>query len=154
VEVNEVVEEMLIMLRNQANRLSVTMRKDLAEGLPRVMADRVQLQQVFMNLMLNGIEAMKDNGGELSIKSQLGEDGELLISVTDNGIGLPAERADEIFNAFFTTKSQGTGLGLAITRSIVESHGGRIWATANPERGTTFHVTLPIKTTSPHDSLQ
>jgi signal transduction histidine kinase len=154
VDVNEVVAEMLIMLHNQASRLSVTMRKYLAEGLPRVMADRVQLQQVFMNLMLNGIEAMKDNGGVLSIKSQLGEDGELLISVTDNGIGLPAERADEIFNAFFTTKSQGTGLGLAITRSIVESHGGRIWATANPERGTTFHVTLPIRTTSPHDSLQ
>jgi signal transduction histidine kinase len=145
VEVNEVVEEMLIMLRNQANRLSVTMRKDLAEGLPRVMADRVRLQQVFMNLMLNGIEAMKDNGGELSIKSQLGEDGELVISVTDNGIGLPAERADEIFNAFFTTKSQGTGLGLAITRSIVESHGGRIWATANSGRGTTFSFTLPIR---------
>jgi signal transduction histidine kinase len=145
VEVNEVVEEMLIMLRNQANRLSVTMRKDLAEGLPRVMADRVRLQQVFMNLMLNGIEAMKDNGGELSIKSQLGEDGELVISVTDNGIGLPAERADEIFNAFFTTKSQGTGLGLAITRSIVESHGGRIRATANSGRGTTFSFTLPIR---------
>jgi signal transduction histidine kinase len=113
------------------------------------MADRVQLQQVFMNLMLNGIEAMKDNGGELSIKSQLGEDGELLISVTDNGIGLPTERADEIFNAFFTTKSQGTGLGLAITRSILESHGGRVWATANSGRGTTFCFTLPIRTTVP-----
>ncbi len=99
-----------------------------------------------MNLILNGIEAMKDTGGELGIKSQLSEDGELLISVTDSGIGLPAERADEIFNAFCTTKPQGTGLGLAITRSILESHGG-VWATANPGRGTTFYFTLPIGTT-------
>jgi signal transduction histidine kinase len=147
VDVNEVIAEMLVMLRNQANHHSVTMRTDLAEGLPTVMADRVQLQQVLMNLMLNGIEAMKDTGGDLSIRSQLSEDGELLISVTDNGIGLPAGRADEIFNAFFTTKSQGTGLGLAITRSIVESHGGRVWANANARQGTTFHFTLPIRVT-------
>ena len=111
------------------------------------MADRVQLQQVFMNLMLNGIEAMKDDGGELSIRSQLSEDGQLLIAVADRGMGLPVERANEIFNAFFTTKPQGTGLGLAITRSILESHGGRVWATANAARGTTFHFTLPIRTT-------
>lgn len=145
VDVNEVVAEMLIMVSNQANRHSVTMRTDLAEGLTRVMADRVQLQQVFMNLMLNSIEAMKETGGELSIKSQLSEDCQLLVSVTDNGMGLPAESADEIFNAFFTTKPQGTGLGLAITRSIVESHGGRVWATANSGRGTTFHFTLPMR---------
>jgi signal transduction histidine kinase len=145
VDVNEVVAEMLIMLRNQANRNSVTMRTELAEGITRVMADRVQLQQVFMNLMLNGIEAMKDEGGELSIRSQLNEDGQLLISVTDDGMGLPAERAAEIFNAFFTTKPQGTGLGLAITRSILESHGGRVWAAANSGRGTTFYFTLPIR---------
>jgi len=147
VDVNEVVAEMLIVLCNQANRHSVTMRTELAEGITRVMADRVQLQQVFMNLMLNGIEAMKDEGGELSIRSQLNEDGQLLISVTDDGMGLPVEGADEIFNAFFTTKSQGTGLGLAITRSILESHGGRVWATANAGRGTTFHFTLPIRKT-------
>jgi signal transduction histidine kinase len=147
VDVNEVIGEMLVMLRNQANHHSVAMRTDLAEGLPTVMADRVQLQQVLMNLMLNGIEAMKDTGGDLSIRSQLSEDGELLISVTDNGIGLPAGRADEIFNAFFTTKSQGTGLGLAITRSILESHGGRVWATANIGGGTVFYFTLPIRTT-------
>jgi signal transduction histidine kinase len=143
VDVNEVVAEMLIMLRNQANRYSVTMRTELAEGIIRVMADRVQLQQVFMNLMLNGIEAMKDEGGELSIRSQLNEDGQLLISVTDDGMGLPVEGAGEIFNPFFTTKSQGTGLGLAITRSILESHSGLIWATANCGRGTTFYFTLP-----------
>jgi signal transduction histidine kinase len=95
-----------------------------------VMADRVQIQQILMNLMLNGIEAMRDTNGELSIKSQFGEDDQLLVSVSDTGLGLPTEYADQIFNAFFTTKSQGTGLGLAITRSIIESHGGRIWATA------------------------
>jgi len=147
VDVNEVIAEMVTILRNQANHHSVTTRTNLAEGLPAVMADRVQLQQVLVNLMLNGIEAMKDNGGELSITSQLSEDGELLISVADTGTGLPAERADEIFNVFFTTKPQGTGLGLAITRSILESQGGRVWATANSGRGTIFCFTLPIRTT-------
>ena len=146
VDVNEVVKEMVIMLNKEANRHSATIGTDLAEELPKVMADRVQLQQVLMNLMLNGVQAMGDNGGELTIKSQLSEDGQLLISVTDNGVGLPVEGADQIFNAFFTTKPQGTGLGLAITRSIVESHGGRAWAAANPGRGTTFYFTLPIRT--------
>jgi PAS domain S-box-containing protein len=146
VDVNEVIAEMLVMLRNQASRHSVTMSADLVGGLTRVMADKVQLQQVFMNLMLNGIDAMKGNGGELSIKSQLSKDGELLISVTDTGVGLPVERADEIFNAFFTTKPDGTGLGLAISRSILESHGGRVWAIANSGQGTTFYFTLPIRT--------
>ena len=145
VDVNEVIREMVVMLQKEANRHSVTMRTDLADGLTKVMADRVQLQQVLMNLMLNGIEAMRDTTGELSIKSQLGEDGQVLISVSDTGVGLPTENADQIFNAFFTTKSQGTGLGLAITRSIVESHGGRIWATANSGPGATFQFTLPIR---------
>ena len=107
------------------------------------MADRVQLQQALMNLMLNGIEAMRDTGGALRIKSQLAEDGQVLVSVTDAGVGLPTEKTDQIFNAFFTTKPHGTGLGLAITRSIVESHDGRIWATANSGQGTTFRFTLP-----------
>jgi signal transduction histidine kinase len=105
----------------------------------------VQLQQALMNLMLNGIEAMPDTTGELRIKSQWQEDGDVLISVSDTGEGLPAGNADQIFSAFFTTKSQGTGLGLAITRSIVESHGGRIWATANSGPGTTFQFTLPAR---------
>jgi PAS domain S-box-containing protein len=143
VAVNEVIGEMVVILRNEANRYSVVMHTNLAEGLPTVMADRVQLQQVLMNLMLNGIEAMRERSGELSIKSQLVEVGQLLISVTDTGVGLPSENVDKIFDAFFTTKSQGTGLGLAITRSIVEAHGGRIWATANSGRGSTFFFTLP-----------
>ena len=93
--------------------------------------------------MLNGIEAMKETGGELTIKSELGQAGDPLLSVSDTGVGLPAEKADQIFNAFFTTKPQGSGMGLAISRSIMESHGGRLWATANPGRGATFHFTLP-----------
>ena len=143
VAVNEVIGEMVVILRTEANRYSVVMHTNLAEGLPTVMADRVQLQQVLMNLMLNGIEAMRERSGELSIKSQLVEVGQLLISVTDTGVGLPSENVDKIFDAFFTTKPQGTGLGLAITRSIVEAHGGRIWATANSGRGSTFFFTLP-----------
>ena len=143
VDANEVIPEMIDMLRDEANRHSVTMRIDLADGLPKVMADRVQLQQALMNLMLNGVEAMRDTGGELHIKSQSAEDGQVLISVTDAGVGLPTEKTDQIFNAFFTTKPHGTGLGLAITRSIIESHGGRVWATANSGRGVTFQFTLP-----------
>ena len=144
VDVNEVIREMVVMLRNEANRHSITVRTDLTKGLPKVMADRVQLQQVLMNLMLNGIEAMRDSSGELNVKSQSTEDHQVLISVGDTGVGLPAGNADQIFDAFFTTKSQGTGLGLAITRSIVESHGGRLWATANSGPGATFQFTLPI----------
>ena len=149
VDVNEIIEEMVLLLRGESHRYAVSLRTDLADELPKLIADRVQLQQVFMNLMLNGIESMRENGGELIIKSQLREDGKLQISVTDNGMGLPPEKADQIFTAFFTTKPHGTGLGLAITRSIVESHGGRVWAAANSERGTTFHFTLPIRTAVP-----
>ncbi len=143
IDVNEVISEMVVMLQNEADRHSVMVRTDLAAELPKVVADRVQLQQVLMNLMLNGIEAMLDSSGELSIKSQLAEDGQLLISVTDTGVGLPTENTDQVFNPFFTTKSHGTGLGLAITRSIIESQGGRIWGTPNARRGATFHFTLP-----------
>ena len=142
-EINELIREMVIVLENEANRHSITMRTDLAEKLPTVMGDRVQLQQALMNLMLNGIEAICDSSGQLSIRSQLAENDQVLISVIDTGVGLAAEATGRIFDAFFTTKPQGTGLGLAITRSIVESHGGRIWATANAERGTAFHFTLP-----------
>ena len=147
VDVNEVVREMIVLLRNEATRYSIPIRSELVEDLPKVMADRVQLQQVFMNLMLNGIEAMKDvsAGGELTIKSEQAEDCRLLFSVSDTGVGLPAEQPDQIFNAFFTTKAQGIGMGLPISRSIVESHGGRLWATPNSGRGATFQFTLPCE---------
>jgi len=143
VAVNEVVREMFALLRGEANRYSIVTRAELAPDLPKITADRVQLQQVFMNLMLNAIEAMKDTGGELTIKTELGQEGPLLISVSDTGVGLPAENAEEIFNAFFTTKPEGSGMGLAISRSIVESHGGRLWATPSEGRGATFQFTLP-----------
>ncbi|MFY9938284.1 MAG: PAS domain S-box protein, partial [Silvibacterium sp.] len=145
VNINDVVDEMLVLLRNEATRHSVSLRTELAPRLPQIMADRVQLQQVLMNLMLNGIEAMTDGAGELTIRSQRMENGLLMISVSDTGVGLPSEKADLIFNAFYTTKPQGTGMGLAISRSIVEAHGGRLWAAANAQRGATFHLTLPAE---------
>src|SRR5260221_4710729 len=119
---------MILLLRSEANEYTVSIRADLAADLPKITADRVQLQQVLMNLMLNGIEAMKETGGVLTVKTGRDEGGQVLISVSDTGVGLPAGRVDEIFNAFFTTKPQGSGMGLAISRSIVESHCGRIWA--------------------------
>jgi signal transduction histidine kinase len=111
--------------------------------MPHILADRVQLQQVLMNLMLNAIEAMKDTGGELTIRSLVNPEGHLTVSISDTGEGLPAEGTDLIFDPFHTTKPQGTGMGLTITRSIVESYGGRVWATANQGPGATFHFTLP-----------
>ena len=146
VDVNEIVQEMVVLLRGEANRYAVSVRADLATDLSKVTADRVQLQQVLMNLMLNAIEAMKDTGGIVTVKTQPEPDGRLMISVSDTGVGLPTDQADQIFNAFFTTKPQGSGMGLSITRSIVESHGGRVWATDNAGRGATFHVTLPTAT--------
>jgi signal transduction histidine kinase len=106
----------------------------------------VQLQQVLMNLMINGIDAMKDVNGvrELAIKSGRAEDEQLLVSVSDTGVGLPPQQADQIFNAFFTTKPHGTGMGLRISRSIVESHGGRLWAAANFPRGANFYFVLSV----------
>jgi len=145
VDVNEVIREMIVLLRSEAARYSISISIELAEDLPKVMADRVQLQQVFMNLMLNGIDAMKGTtgGGELTINSQRGENQQLVLSVRDTGVGLPPEQADQIFNAFFTTKPHGTGMGLRISRSVVESHGGRLWAVDNSPRGASFYFTLP-----------
>jgi PAS domain S-box-containing protein len=145
VDVNELIREMFVLLRSEANRYSISIRTELAEDLPKVMADRVQLQQVFMNLMLNGIDAMNGTtgGGELTIKSEAADD-QLLISVSDTGVGFPPEQADEIFRSFFTTKVKGTGMGLSISRSIIESHGGRLWATGASGRGATFRFTLPV----------
>jgi PAS domain S-box-containing protein len=142
VNIHEIVNEMVVLLRNEAKRHSVTIRSELPAELPNILADRVPLQQVFMNLMLNAIEAMQHTGGELTIRSQRSDD-MLLISISDTGVGLPPDGADQIFDAFFTTKPQGTGMGLAITRSIVEAHGGRLWAGPNTERGATFHFTMP-----------
>jgi C4-dicarboxylate-specific signal transduction histidine kinase len=147
VDTNEVIREMIILLRGEAIGHSISVRTELAEDLPQVMGDRVQLQQVLMNLMMNSIDAMKEVDGtrELTIKSQRGKNEELLVSVSDTGAGLPPLQADQIFKAFFTTKVQGTGMGLSISRSIVESHGGRLWAAENSPRGASFHFALPTK---------
>jgi PAS domain S-box-containing protein len=147
VDVNEAIREMIVLLRGETTRYNILVRTELAADLPQVIADRVQLQQVLMNLMLNGIDAMKDVNGtrELAIKSQRAENAQLLVSVSDTGVGLPAQQADHIFKAFFTTKAQGTGMGLSISRSIVESHGGRLWAAENSPRGASFYFTLPTK---------
>jgi PAS domain S-box-containing protein len=144
VDVSELIRDMIVLLRGEANRYSISIRTELAEGLPKVMVDRVQLQQVLMNLMLNGIDAMKETTrrGELTIKSEA-SDSQLLISVSDTGVGLPVEKAEQIFQAFFTTKDNGTGMGLPISRSIIESHGGRLWAAGASGRGATFQFTLP-----------
>jgi C4-dicarboxylate-specific signal transduction histidine kinase len=145
VDLNELIREMLGILRSEATRYAVSVRVELAPDLPQVMGDRVQLQQVLMNLMTNGIDAMKDVDGtrELAIRSQRADAEDVLVSVSDTGVGLPPQRADQIFNAFFTTKLHGTGMGLSISRSIVQSHGGRLWASDNASRGASFHLTLP-----------
>jgi PAS domain S-box-containing protein len=145
VDVNEVIREMMVLLGSEADRCLASIRADLATDLPKVVADRVQLQQVFTNLMLNGIEAMKDAGTlrELTIKSERASNSHLLISVSDTGVGLAPRQTDEIFNPFYSTKPNGIGMGLAISRSIIESHGGRLWATANNGPGATFNFTLP-----------
>jgi PAS domain S-box-containing protein len=147
-DVNEVAREMIVLLGDEASRHSISIRTELAEDLPHVIGDRVQLQQVLMNLIVNGVDAMHDVDGprELTIKSQPAQNNELLLSVSDTGVGLPRHQADEIFNAFFTTKTHGTGMGLHISRSIVESHAGRLWAADNSPRGACFCFTLPTKT--------
>jgi PAS domain S-box-containing protein len=147
VDVNEVIEEMIVLLHGETTRYAISVRTDLATDPPQVMGDRVQLQQVMMNLMMNSIDAMKDADGtrELTIKSQRAENEQVLVSISDTGVGLPPQQADQIFNAFFTTKPHGTGMGLRISRSIIESHGGRLWAADNSPRGASFYLTLPAK---------
>jgi signal transduction histidine kinase len=143
VDLNEIIREMTILLGDTANWSSISIRTELAPVVPRTTADRVQLQQVLMNLMRNAIEAMQDTGGELTVASKRSEDGQILISVSDSGIGLSVDEAERIFEAFFTTKPQGTGMGLSISRRIIASHGGRLWASSNTGRGATFQFTLP-----------
>jgi len=142
-DVKGTIEEMRVLLQAEAARYSVTIQTDLESGIPNVLVDRVQLQQILMNLMLNAIEAMKDGGGTLTISSGVNSEGHLIVSISDTGVGLAPESAELIFNPFHTTKPQGTGMGLTITRSILEAYGGRVWATANPGAGATFHFTLP-----------
>ena len=144
VDVNDVVREMIVMLRGEAAEHGISVRTELATDAPRVAGDRVQLQQVMMNLILNGIDSMKEIPGarELVVRSRPTDEG-VAVDVSDTGPGVPARHAGEIFNAFFTTKAQGIGMGLSISRSIVESHGGKLWAADNLPRGARFHLSLP-----------
>jgi signal transduction histidine kinase/CheY-like chemotaxis protein len=148
VDLNEIVREMSVLLGDTAIRKGVSIRTDLDPELPTTTADRVQLQQVLMNLMLNGIEAMQDMGGELTVASKRTEDGQLLISVSDTGIGVSLDEVERIFEAFFTTKPRGTGMGLSISRRIIASHGGHLWANPHTGRGATFQFTLPVEATA------
>jgi PAS domain S-box-containing protein len=145
IDVNEINRETIALLRDEATRYHISVRTELTADLPRILRDRVQLQQVAMNLIVNGIEAMKDADGirEIVIKSQRGENEWVLVSVCDSGAGFPPQLAEQIFDPFFTTKPKGTGMGLRISRSIIESHGGRLWAVGTPGRGATFHLSLP-----------
>jgi C4-dicarboxylate-specific signal transduction histidine kinase len=146
VDVNEVIREMTVLLRSEAMDCAVVIRTELDATLPAVLADRVQLQQVLMNLMVNGLDAMKEIDGtrELLIRSGRTEEGQLQISVSDTGVGLHPQHANQIFNSFYTTKPHGTGLGLRISRSIIEAHCGRLWAAEKTPRGAIFYFTLPI----------
>jgi PAS domain S-box-containing protein len=145
IDLNEINRETVALLRDEAMQHSISVRTELAADLPQIIGDRLQLQQVAMNLIVNSIEAMKDVDGtrELVIQSQRAEHAQILVSVSDTGMGFPPLLAEQIFDPFFTTKPHGTGMGLRISRSIIETHGGRLWADSSPGRGATFHFSLP-----------
>jgi len=146
-DVNEIIREVITLVQRELISHRVSLRMELAPALPTVLGDRVQLQQVIINLVMNGIEAMQsvtDRPRELVVRSGQEEPGQALISVADCGVGISAENVDRLFNPFFTTKSGGMGMGLSICRSIIEAHGGRLWATANLPQGATFQFTLPV----------
>jgi PAS domain S-box-containing protein len=156
IDIAEVIREIIALLRNEANRYSISILTDLDTNLPKVMADSVQVQQVIMNLIMNSFDTMKNlnRTREFVIRSRPGEDRCLVISVTDSGVGLPSEQRNQIFDAFFTTKSHGLGMGLRISRSIVESHGGRLWASDNSPHGASFSFTLPIPVEAPDERAE
>ena len=146
VDLNEVIVEVLALAQNQARHAGVVLKRELATDLPRVRGDRVQLQQVILNLVINGLEAIaKNNNGEreLSISSSIDDSKAVTIAVRDTGEGLDPANLERVFDAFFTTKADGMGMGLAISRTIIESHGGRLSAAPNSPRGAVFQFTLP-----------
>jgi len=147
VTVNDLIDEVLTLVNGERASHRISLRKDLGEGLPRVMADRVQIQQVLVNLIMNAIEAMStvaDRERVLIVKSEGGQSEHVLITLQDSGTGIDPAHMDRIFDAFFTTKDRGMGMGLSICRSIVESHGGQLWASAHNPHGTSFYLKLPI----------
>ena len=146
VDLNEVIIEVLALAQNQARRNSIVVNQQLKRYLPLVRGDRVQLQQVILNLVVNGIEAIakdKDGTRELTVSSDVDEMGKVNVAVSDSGVGLDGANLERVFDAFFTTKPDGMGMGLAISRTIIETHGGRLWASSNSPRGAVFQFTLP-----------
>jgi PAS domain S-box-containing protein len=147
-DVNDVIRDVLPLVRSEVHSHDVSLRLDLAPVLRPVLGDRVQLQQVLINLVMNGMEAMASIGNrprELVIRSRPHEDDQVRVAVEDAGVGIDPDSLHQLFRAFFTTKPDGMGMGLSISRSIIEGHGGRLWATANPRHGATFHFALPVK---------
>lgn len=146
--INELIRDVGVLVEGAAVRNRVSLQSELAAGLPAVLADRVQLQQVIVNLLLNGIQAMADIDERprlLEVRSQKSDTGDVLVTVRDSGAGIAKRDEKRIFETFFTTKPQGMGMGLSISRSIIESHGGKLWTTNNPDYGATFHFTLPVE---------
>jgi signal transduction histidine kinase len=146
-DINDVIEEVIALVQGELLGHQVSVRTEFAPALPMILGDRIQLQQVMINLVMNGIEAMQsvaDRPRELLIRSRQDETRQVLVSVMDCGIGISDDNADRLFSAFFTTKSGGMGMGLSICHSIIEAHGGRLWATANVPHGATFQFTLPV----------
>jgi two-component system sensor kinase FixL len=151
---NETIQEVLALTNNEARRNRVSLQTELAASLPSVLGDRVQLQQVILNLVINGIESMKgvaNQPRELLIMSDRYESDKVFVAVQDTGVGLDQESLDRIFNAFYTTKPEGMGMGLSISRSIIEAHGGRLWARPNEGLGATFQFILPTDDGNQHD---
>jgi C4-dicarboxylate-specific signal transduction histidine kinase len=148
VDINEVIQELVGFLRHEATSRRISLRTDLTSSLPAVMADRVQLQQVLLNLVMNAMDALSEGSistKEVVIRSRKQGVSEILIAVEDCGAGINLETADKIFEPFFTTKPHGIGMGLSISRSIVESHQGRLWTSPNPTGGAAFQFTLPVQ---------
>jgi C4-dicarboxylate-specific signal transduction histidine kinase len=145
-EVSDVVRDVLSLVEPELRDHDVTLRVELASGLRPVFGDRVQLQQVLLNLIMNGIEAMKavtDRPRQILIRSHQHQPGTIVVAVRDSGVGLDPQGADRIFDAFYTTKPDGLGMGLSISRSIIEAHSGRLWASGNDDYGVTLQFTLP-----------
>ncbi|GFZ60689.1 two-component sensor histidine kinase [Pseudomonas amygdali pv. eriobotryae] len=146
ISVADTVAEIVALAHSEMDGQGVTLSVDVPEGMPPLLADRVQIQQVLLNLMLNGMDAMRKvepEQAQLDVRAEWRGGGEIEFTVSDSGVGIQPEAADRLFDAFYTTKEEGMGIGLAISRSIIEAHGGRIWVTPNPSIGATFHFTLP-----------
>jgi C4-dicarboxylate-specific signal transduction histidine kinase len=156
-DLNDIIHEVLALVHSEVLTQRVSLRTELSAALPPVRGDRIQLQQVIMNLVINGIEAMQavtDQPRELQIRSQRHDADNVLVAVQDSGIGLDPQHMARLFDALFTTKAGGMGMGLAISRSIIEAHGGRLWASANAGPGATFQCTLPLHSERQLDATQ